>query len=477
MKLFGNTGSRGVPRTKPERRPAAEPRAAATATAVLDRPADDGGRFRRGYWTYVIVMLVIIAAGLVYLWLRMDTYERSLPTRAVETWMAGHSAGDWRQTLTEQGFQSSFVDGLDLAAPDYYKNLSVYTDETPAYSVSFSARPLLTVKLTAGEKLRFGKHGWTVGEVTASDGGLAVYVPEGATVTVDGVALGPECLEQRDAQKLSLGVFEAGRTDIPGLSKYVLNRRFTLEGVEVTAADGTVLTPSTSAGNAYYYPPLTSDYRIVAPADAAVTVNGVRLTAENAGMETLPPGGGEFEMFEGVEDRLPFVFASLGRTAWTVEGLVAAPEVTATSPAGAALTGTCSGNVWDFPSEPAGKPDAALAAEQKDLIMACFDAHVAYLGNRNGTMENNYARFIAYLLPDGEAMDQAVRARGSIIWAKGLKTHPDASLGEVLRYGADCFTAQVDFTPEGEPDGVLHSNIYIFVRSDGAWKVLRIVSK
>lgn len=476
MKLFGNTGTRGVPRTKPERRPE-EYAAATTATAVLDRPADDGRRFRQGYWTYVIVMLVLIAAGLVYLWLRMDTYERSLPMRAVESWMDGRSAADWRQILTEHGFQASFVDGLDLDAPDCYKNLSVYTDESPAYTVSFSARPLLTLKLKAGEKLRFGKHGWSIGEVTAADSGLAVYVPATATVTVDGVPVGPECLEQRDAQKLTLGVFEAGREDIPGLTKYALNRCFTLDGVEVTAADGTALTPEYNVGSAFYYPPLTDTYRITAPADAAVTVNGVRLTAENAASQTLPPDGGEFEMFEGVEDRLPFAFASLGRTAWTVEGLVAEPEVAAVSAAGAALTGTRNGNEWDFPSEPAGKPDAALAAEQKDLIMACFDAHVAYLGNRNGTMENNYARFIAYLLPDGEAMDQAVRARGSIIWAKGLKTHPDAHLEEVLRYGADCFTAQVDFTPEGEPDGVLHSNIYIFVRSGGAWKVLRIVSK
>ena len=115
MKLFGNTGTRGVPRAKPERQ---EPpaRAAATATAVLDRPADDGRRFRRGYWIYVIVMLVLIAAGLTYLWLRMDTYERSLPQRAVEAWMEDRSADDWRRTLTDQGFRASFVDGLDLAA-------------------------------------------------------------------------------------------------------------------------------------------------------------------------------------------------------------------------------------------------------------------------------------------------------------------------------------------------------------------------
>ena len=476
MKLFGNTGTRGVPRAKPERQEAPAC-AAATATAVLDRPADDGRRFRRGYWTYVIVMLVLIAAGLTYLWLRMDTYERSLPQRAVEAWMEGRSADDWRRTLTDQGFRASFVDGLDLAAPDYYENLSVYTDESPAYSLSFSSRPLLTVRLREGEALRFGKHGWEIGEVTPADSGLAVYVPEDATVTLDGVAVGPECLAQRDAQKLSLGVFEAGREDIPGLTKYVLDRCFNLDGVAVTAADGTALTPEYSAGSSYYYPPLTESCRITAPADAAVTVNGVRVTAENAAMETLPPEDNEFEMFEGIEDRLPFAFENLGRTVWTVDGLVAEPEVAAVSAAGTALTGERDGNAWDFPSEPAGKPDAALAAEQKDLIMACFDAHVAYLGNRNGTMENNYARFIAYLLPDGEAMDQAVRARGSIIWAKGLKTHPDASLGEVLRYHADCFTAQVDFTPEGEPDGVLHSNIYIFVRSGGAWKVLRIVSK
>ena len=45
MKLFGNTGTRGVSRVRPERQRVG----ASTATAVLDRPAEDNRRFRRGY--------------------------------------------------------------------------------------------------------------------------------------------------------------------------------------------------------------------------------------------------------------------------------------------------------------------------------------------------------------------------------------------------------------------------------------------
>ena len=469
MKLYGNTGSRGVARQR------SAPGGA--ATAVLERPQGDSRRFRRGFLIYVLVMLLLIAAGLTVLWFRMDVYERSLPVRALEAWMDARSSADWAEVLTEQGVEPGFVDSQDLRSPEYYKNLSVYTDEAPAFTLSFAARPLLTVTLRPGEKLGFGCHGWTVDAVTAVDSGLAVYVPPGAVVTVGDAVVGPECLVQRDAQKLSLGVFEQGRGDIPGLDKYVLNRCFTVDNVTVTGPDGSALTPEYTVGNAYYYPPVTADVHIVAPADATVTVNGVALSAENADARSLPPETDEFALFEGIEDALPFTGESMGRTAWTVSGLVAAPEVAAALSDGTALTAEHTDGTWSFPSPPAGKPDPALAAEQETRIMEVFDAHIAYLGNRSGAMETNYARFIACLVPNGEAFTQARRARDSIIWAKGLNTHPDAHLGEVLRYHPDCFTAQVDFTPEGDPDGPVSSNIYIFVRYAGQWRVLRIVSK
>ena len=480
MKLFGNTGTRGVSRRDTTRTAPRVRSVSASAVAVAMREAPktaDVRRFRRGYWIYVLCMLVIIAAGLTYLWFRMDTYEKSLPQRAVETWMEARSAADWRSALTGAGVDAAFVDTLDLTDVRCYKKLDAWTDDAPAYTVSFGGKSLLTVTLRTGEALAFGKHGWEVGAVKAAPSGLAVFVPDGAAVTVDGAPVAADCLVRKNAQPLTLGPFEQGRDDIPGLDKYALDTVYTVDRVQVTDAEGSALAAAYSAGNAWYYPPLTSDVSVVAPASAAVTLNGVLLSEENAAAEAIAPDNSEYEMFSGIEDWLPFRCESLGRTAWTVQSLVAAPEVAAVMPDGTALQAEQSDALWDFPSPPAGKPDPDLKAELHDFLLDVFDAHIAYQGNRNKTIAANYSRYTAYLLPDSEAWDQTRRAYGSVEWAKGLGTHPDATLGEVLRYHADCFTAQVDYTPEGEPDGPVRSNIYVYVRSNGNWRVVRILNK
>ena len=465
-----------------------------SATDLLEKPAaetaESGGgaanerretasrrRFWRGYLIYVLCLVLVIVAALGFLWDRMDVYERSRPARAMETWMAAQTPSSWKQLLLERGIEAAFVDGLDLSAPEYYKRLGDYTDETPVYNVSFGGTPLLAVRLKPGEKLGFGSYRWALEGVDAVDSGFTVYVPDGATVLLDGAPLGPEVTGQRDAQPLSLSVFEENRADIPGLTKYVLNRTFTTDGVRVLAADGSELALGFSAGNSHYYPPLTMDCRILVPADAAVTVNGVALSGENASAETTEVKRSEYEIFEGIETFLPFPLERAYRTAWTVEGLVAGPEVQATMPDGTALEAEQHDGVWDFPTAPAGEPDAALAAQEHDRIMDIFDAHMAYLGNRDDNLAANYSRFAKYLVPGSEAQTQAVGAQVSLIWNHDMDTYPRAELKEVLRFGPDCFTARVEFEAGSLRDGSVYNNIYIFVRYGGEWRVVRIVNK
>lgn len=462
----------------PEEIPAAAPDYPEEAPAAKpERPASGAKRFRRGYLIYVLCLLALIAAGLTLLWIRMSVYERSRPVRAVEAWMESSTAADWKRTLTELEIEPGFIDTLDLEHPEYYKNLGIYTDETPAYNVSFNGRALLTARLEQGESLGFGSHSWVLASVEAVDSGFAVYVPDDAAVLVGGVPAGQEYLVQRNAQPLTLGELESGREDIPGLAKYVFNRIFTTDSIRVVAADGSELAPAYSTGSATYYAPLTMDCRILVPEGAEVTVNGIRLTEANAAAETVEPETDPYEIFEGIESALPFPIERQGRTAWTVEGLVAAPEVTATLPDGTALQAQRGENVWDFPSPSVCTPDPALQAELHDMIMDVFDAHIAYLGNRGKDLASNYSRFSKYLVPGSEAALQAWGAQVSLVWIHDMDTFPDAELKEVLRYAPDCFTAQVDFTADAESGGAHHSNIYIFIQSGGAWKVLRIVSK
>lgn len=460
-----------------------------SATELLEKPAEterpgggrppkrDARRFRKGYVIYVLVMLAVIVAGLTFLWDRMDVYERSRPARAMEAWLAKNTEAEWLRLLLEQGFDPAYVEGLDLSAPEYYKRLGDYTDERPVYNVSFAARPMLSASLRPGKALGFGSHLWELDGVEAVDSGFTVYAPEDAAVMLRGAPLGPEYPTQRDAQKLTLSVFESGRDDIRGLTKYVLNRSFNADGVTVVAADGTELKPSYSSANAVYFAPMTMRCRISVPMGAEVTVNGVPVTGANASAETREAHSDEYELFKGVEASLPFTWEKSFRTVWTVEDLVAEPEVAAALPDGTALKAEIADGVWDFPTPRAGVPDPELKAELHDYIMEVFDAHMAYLGNRDDNLAANYSRFTKYLVPGSEAQTQAVGAQISLVWNHDMDTRPNAELQEVLRYHPDCFTARVEFADGSLRSGQIYHNIYIFVRSGGAWRVVRIVNE
>ena len=445
--------------------------------AAAKRPLRDSRRFLRGYLIYVAALLLVIIAALGFLWDRMDVYERSRPERAIESWMEDNSAVDWRQTLLDQGVEPAYVNSLDLEHPEFYKRLGEYTDETPVYTVSFGGSPMLSVKLRQGEALGFGSHRWRMGDVEALNSGFTVYAPDGATVCLNGVPVGPECVAERNAQALTLGVFEENRTDIPGLTKYVLDRTYTPAGVTVTDADGADLPLSYSAGKSHYYAPMTRDCTIFVPAGAAVTVNGVPLNGQNAVSETREAAEDPYAIFKGVESFLPFECEKTYRTTWTVEGLVAQPEVRASLPDGTALEARVENGVWDFPSPPVGVPDEALKKENHDMIMDVFDAHMAYLGNRDDNLAKNYSRFSKYLVPGSEAQTQAVGAQISLVWNHDMDTYPHAELKEVLRYGQDCFTARVEFGAGSLREGQIYHNIYIFVRYGDAWRVVRIVNE
>lgn len=466
MKLFGNTSAR--PRV------AVEEHRSETLSETAARPKKD--RFRTGYRIYVLCFLLLIAAGLLLLWKRMDVYERSRPERAVETWAAGFDAAGWRALLSEKGVEESYLDTLELSAAEYYKKLDTSTAESPAFGLRFGKKTMLTVSLAPGEALGFGSHGWGVGAVALAPSGLTVYAPEDAAVAVGGVPVGADRLVQRDAQPLELSVFERGRTDIPGLAKFALDEVFTVERVTVTDAAGNALALAQRSGDSYYYPPLTTDYTVIVPAAARVMVNGVEVTEENAPVTRERVVYDAYRVFEGIEDSVPVSFADQTRCAWVVAGLTAEPEIVAVMPDGTALTAEVSGDVWEFPWEPEVARDTALAEELNDYILDVFDAYVAYLGNRGGNFEGNYSRYTAYLVPGSDAAERARRARESVVWAKGQNTHPDAELGEVLRYSADCFTARVDYTPEDAPGGEVSSDLFVFVRQGARWRVVRVLN-
>lgn len=496
MKLFGNSSGQHVrrdslppdpvPETPTEQKPtpAAPTR---TATAVLERPPEPvktpvvpepeppvpsekpkKGHFLLGYLIYVVVFLLLIGAGLTVLWLRMDAYERSRPYRPMDALLESTSAESWRSQLKKAGVEDSFLDTLELSAANYTKKLDEYTDERPVYSIRFGKKTMLTATLKQNAPLRFGFTEWMLDSLTLVDSGLTVYAPENAVVWINGEAVGEDCLVERNAQSVTLGPLEAARTDIPGLSKYVLNRCFSADGITVTDALGNTLELGMQKGKAYYYPPLTSGYIIEAPSAVTVTVNGIALTEENAEITSIP-----IEDFEGLDDSVPVHPADV---TYVIDGLVAVPEVQALFDDGSSLSpAETAADRWTFRLE----PDAEFGSAMEERILKVFDAYIAFLGNRNGDLNGNYQRYLNYLVPGSEAATRAQKSLGSLYWVQGRDTTLDSvSVGDVICYGDECFTAWLDFTRrllDGGEDNA--SYLFLFVRYNNEWRVVRVMNK
>lgn len=437
-----------------------------TAVAVLPERKKHG--FLIGYLIYLIVFLLLIAAGLTVLWLRMDAYEKSRPYKAMDALMAQMTAADWRDQLSSAGVEDSYIDALDLQTASYVKKLGEYTDQHPVYSIRFGKKAMLVASLKEGQALRFGYHAWEPDELDIVDSDLTIFAPEGAVVTVHGQPVGPEAAVQRNAQPITLGPLEAERSDIPGLTKYILNRCYAIESVEVFDAEGNALSQAYHRKNSYYYPPLTSGYVIEAPSGVTVKVNGVTLTEENASITRTP-----LEDFEGLGDSVPVSPAELR---YVIDGLMLRPNVEAVFENGDVLTPyEEKEDGWVFRL----LPDPVFAAEQESYILTVFDAYIAFLGNRDGELYKNYQRYQSYLLPGSDAAKRAEKSLDSLYWVSGRDTALDGvTLGDVIRYGDNCFTAWLDFTRrlvDGGEDN--NSYLFIFVRSNNQWRVARVMNK
>ena len=459
-------------RSRPVReRPAPPPRRergveARAAVAVL--PERKKHSFLIGYLIYIIVFLLLIGAGLTVLWLRMDAYEKSRPYKAMDALMSQMSADDWRGRLSSAGVEDSYIDSLDLQTATYVKKLGEYTDQRPVYSIRFGKKPMFVASLKEGQALRFGYHAWEPDSLTVVDSDLTVFAPEGAVITVHGQPVGPESVAQRNAQPITLGPLEADRSDIPGLTKYVLTRCYAIESIEVFDAEGNALAQSYSRRNAYYYPPLTSGYVIEAPSAVTVKVNGIALTEENSEITRTP-----LEDFEGLGDSVPVSPAELR---YVIDGLMLRPNVEAVFENGDTLAPTEETEEgWVYRLQ----PDPDFAAEQESYILTVFDAYIAFLGNRDGELYKNYQRYQSYLLPGSDAAKRAEKSLDSLYWVSGRDTALDGvELGDVIRYGDNCFTAWLDFTRrlvDGGEDN--NSYLFIFVRSNGQWRVARVMNK
>ena len=414
---------------------------------------------------YLLILIAVLGSALQLLWNRMDVYERSRPHKAMDALMASTTAEGWHDILAGHGISDHYIDTLDLNNAVYYKDINRYTDAVPAYGIRFGDTRMLYVTLQPGEALDFDSFAWEVQSTEPVKSGLCIYAPADAVITVDGQPIGAEYMTQENAQPLSVGPYEEGRTDIPSLAKYELDHVFDNSGVAVTDAEGRPLELSHETGKSSYYAPLMEDYSITAPTGVTIYVNGIALSESDA-VEVEPNSD-----FSGIEDS---VSAVPGTLRYELTGLVLRPEITAEAAGGTALTAAEDENSFLFTRE----HDEALAAEQEAYILETFDAYIAFSGNRGDRLMTNYSHYLSYLVPGSEAAERAVSALESLSWISGRdKSLVSCALGEVIAYTDDMFTAQIDFTMKADETENANSYLFVFVRYEDSWKVVRILNK
>ncbi|MBQ6797922.1 MAG: hypothetical protein IJP11_01650 [Oscillospiraceae bacterium] len=415
---------------------------------------------------YLILMAAAISYGLLLLWNRMDVYERSRPHQAMESMMASTTPEGWHDLLSSYGISDHYIETLDLQDAVYYKDINRYTESAPAYGIRFGSTRMLYITLQPGETLDFGSFAWAIKSIEPVKSGLCIYAPADATITVEGKPIGKEYMTEEDALPLTVGPFEEGRVEIPGLAKFRLDHVYDNSGIAVTDAQGRPLELSHETGKSSYYPPLMENYTVTAPSDATVSVNGIALPESDA-LDYVAN-----EDFKDLDEYIPYM---PGTVRYEVNDLLLRPEITAVTSDGTVLNVTEEGNHFTFARE----HNEALAAEQEAYILEAFDAYIAFSGNRDGVLRTNYSRYMSYLVPESEPAQRAVGALESLSWMSNRdESLKSCEVSEVISYSDDLFTAQIDFTMKSDTTENANSYLFFFLRTaEEEWKVFRILNK
>lgn len=181
-------------------------------------------RFGKALAIYAAALVVLIGAGLAFLWQYLDAYERSLPNGVVEAYERDTLHEDYRETLSAYAdshanpFQSreeilAWLD--DALEEDTLRLRKSSASGDPVYSIRLGGREIGRLYLTMKEEGRFGfnvcamdRTEWNLPEGLETV--WKVTAPEEAQVLVNGIVLSEQTGEcslvptDRDAMIQSL---------------------------------------------------------------------------------------------------------------------------------------------------------------------------------------------------------------------------------------------------------------------------------
>lgn len=180
--------------------------------------------FKKFLITYTVLLVLLIAAGLTYVWFLLIDYEAGMPDVNMEKHLAEFDGDHIDKMLDKYPPKISMYDSFDSVVNAYRDMISGkeityrkytgrYTNATPVYEVMAGDEAVACVTLSEEGRNKHGFPIWTVSQVEFDGYGperdnITIRVPDDAIVTINGIQVSRDDIAEAETMEELLNVTE-----------------------------------------------------------------------------------------------------------------------------------------------------------------------------------------------------------------------------------------------------------------------------
>lgn len=395
-----------------------------------------------------------------------DAVQEVLDTTDTAEWRAKYVSLCAPETSAFESAETVAGDLFDAAVQGQRLSFRPDSEKTsrlaPVYILSAGENDLLTLTASYDKASRT----WKVDEaplkaLQAEARTLAITVPEGSVVSVNGTALSEEYITDSHVPYTGISELETQFDTCPYRMTYTVPGIYEAVQVDVSREAGVLLLYSDGTRFDYTVPDAgTHAFRVTAPQEAAVTAGGALLT--DAQVVSFAPLSTHVDIPDELAGALPVY------TVYAAGGLYSDPTFAAALPDGTALTPTTGAD---------GFPTFELPGNEV-LWSECHERVENYMqeiaGYGSGNTASNYPT--GYVAPGSSLMLYFQYALDTLHWTRGWTvTFNEVKSWGYVPLGEDAFLCQgeVNFTTATRHE--TRENIVdyemLWVRQNGTWYV------
>lgn len=395
-----------------------------------------------------------------------DAVQEVLDTTDTAEWRAKYVSLCAPETSAFESAETVAGDLFDAAVQGQRLSFRPDSENTsrlaPVYILSAGENDLLTLTASYDKASRT----WKVDEaplkaLQAEARTLAITVPEGSAVSVNGTALSEEYITDSRVPYTGISELETQFDTCPYRMTYTVPGIYEAVQVDVSREAGVLLLYSDGTRFDYTVPDAgTHAFRVTAPQEAAVTAGGALLT--DAQVVSFAPLSTHVDIPDELAGALPVY------TVYAAGGLYSDPTFAAALPDGTALTPTTGAD---------GFPTFELPGNEV-LWSECHERVENYMqeiaGYGSGNTASNYPT--GYVAPGSSLMLYFQYALDTLHWTRGWTvTFNEVKSWGYVPLGEDAFLCQgeANFTTATRHE--TRENIVdyemLWVRQNGTWYI------